>query len=1172
MEVLEDRMLLSTFVVNNTNDSGAGSLRQAILDANANPGVDTIDFSISGSGVQTITPTSQLPTITDPVTIDGTSQSGYAAGQPIIELDGSQAGNSIGLLFQIGGNTVEGLVICNFAQFGIVLDGSTDLGHGNIIKANFIGTDSSGTQSRPNGAGILLFHSSQNLIGGLDANGKLVAGNLISGNSQSGIEILDRLSTGNHIEGNFIGTDISGLSSLGNGLDGVFLGAAQFGNLQQDGFASGDFVSNFVVASQVFDPNARNIISGNMENGVYILGGSQNQVQGNYIGLGADGETRVPNDEDGVRIEDASLNTVGGTVANSGNVISANKDNGASNTGDGVEILGSDQSENFIAMSQSASNNLIQGNLIGTDATGTFSDPDDMPNSGDELGNTNGIEIRNESTNTAVVVSLNVIGGVDADDGTLDGNVKARNIISGNLQNGILFDGTGIVGNEVEGNKIGTDLTGENAVPNVHVGILLNSIVAQFVGPSGNIIGGTQAGAGNVISGNGIPGSSDGLPADGVLIANGSNGNFVLGNLIGRDAMDKENLGNADDGVVIRNAANNFIGGADAVDDQNIIQGNLNDGVEIDGSGAKNNMVQSNFIGGNGTGVVITQVASDGSPSGNFIGGTKIVSGAEVNLGNVISANSTDGVDIDLGATANQVIGNTIEANIFNGVAIFNSASNTIGGSTPAQTNFIVKNGASGVLISGLTATLNSVIGDFIGLGPDGVSPQGNGADGVDIVNAPGNIIGLPGTGTGVRGNDISANTGAGVHIEGMTATHNVLTLNFIGTDSTGTKELGNDDGVLITDGAASNIINFELISGNKLNGVEIEDSPNNTLQNSRIGTDRTGTTPLRNLLDGVVLTDAPGTIIGGGTYNDVGGGGNLISGNGHSGVYLNGLLTTGTIIQANHIGISTDAGGDNPLPNALSGIAILSDPHTGAPSQTFVQNNVIAANLQYGILLESVSGIHITGNEIGTNADFSDTIPNLGYGILMVNSPRNDIGGADADEINTIAFTTKDPSDSDSGDGIDINGAGSTGNHIVGNVVTQNTNSGILIDGGASANVIGSTASGGGNAIGFNLGTGVLISGMGTSNNVLEGNFIGISGDGTAAGNQGSGVAVIEGASGNIIGGTTEDARNIISANAPHGVFIGSQAHDNTVSGNYIGANLNGVFEVGLGNAARRS
>ncbi|HET9787638.1 MAG TPA: hypothetical protein VFP47_10915, partial [Pyrinomonadaceae bacterium] len=105
----------TTFVVTNTNDSGAGSLRQAILDANANPGADSITFTI-GSGLQTITPTSLLPDISDPVVINGTTQPGFA-GTPLIELSASSIPShpNRGVLHITAGNTtLRGLVINRF--------------------------------------------------------------------------------------------------------------------------------------------------------------------------------------------------------------------------------------------------------------------------------------------------------------------------------------------------------------------------------------------------------------------------------------------------------------------------------------------------------------------------------------------------------------------------------------------------------------------------------------------------------------------------------------------------------------------------------------------------------------------------------------------------------------------------------------------------------------------------------------------------------------------------------------------------------------------------------------------------------------------------------------------------------------------------------------------------
>src|SRR5262245_25682438 len=114
VERLEDRLLLTIYTVTNTNDAGTGSFRQAILDANNNPVIDTIKFNIGGSAPKVIVSNSPLPPITDPLIIDGPSQPGYV-DKPIIVLDGINAGaNSIGLWFAGGNSAVNGLVIERF--------------------------------------------------------------------------------------------------------------------------------------------------------------------------------------------------------------------------------------------------------------------------------------------------------------------------------------------------------------------------------------------------------------------------------------------------------------------------------------------------------------------------------------------------------------------------------------------------------------------------------------------------------------------------------------------------------------------------------------------------------------------------------------------------------------------------------------------------------------------------------------------------------------------------------------------------------------------------------------------------------------------------------------------------------------------------------------------------
>ena len=196
-----------TFVVTNTNDSGPGSLRQAILDANANPGgdVEVINFSI-GTGVQTISPLSPLPTITAQVIIDATTQPGYA-GKPIIEIEGSQADSPWGLLIFAGFSTIKGLVINRFDGVGIAMSDT----NANIIEDNYIGTDVTGSIALGNG-GSGIFGSS-----GIGLH--VIRRNVVSGNSGNGITL--GVGIFNTVEDNFIGTDATGTSALGNGLNGI---------------------------------------------------------------------------------------------------------------------------------------------------------------------------------------------------------------------------------------------------------------------------------------------------------------------------------------------------------------------------------------------------------------------------------------------------------------------------------------------------------------------------------------------------------------------------------------------------------------------------------------------------------------------------------------------------------------------------------------------------------------------------------------------------------------------------------------------------------------------------------------------------------------------------------------------------------------------------------------
>lgn len=281
----------AAFVVTNTNDSGAGSLRQAIADTSNNGSAvtDTITFNIAGSGVKTIKLQSSLPAISTPVIIDGYTQpnssantnvSGGLNAVPLIELDGSNAGSN-GLLIDLGapGSVIRGLVINRFPNAGLRVQTS------NVkIEGCFIGTDATGLLDLGNkGTGVFLFENAvaNNIVGGATA----AARNLISGNGVHGISS-NNLGTGgpNIIQGNLIGTDKTGTANLGNSASGISFSG-----------------SNWTIGGAAI--GARNVIAGNEDDGVVIDGtGTGNSIvsnsihsnNGQAIDLNEDGVT--PND------------------------------------------------------------------------------------------------------------------------------------------------------------------------------------------------------------------------------------------------------------------------------------------------------------------------------------------------------------------------------------------------------------------------------------------------------------------------------------------------------------------------------------------------------------------------------------------------------------------------------------------------------------------------------------------------------------------------------------------------------------------------------------------------------------------------------------------------------------------------------------------------------------
>jgi streptogramin lyase len=514
-----------SFVVTNTLDSGPGSLRQAIINANQ-VGGHQITFAIPNAdlnpeGVGTIAPVSPLPVISFTTFLDGTSQglfehqsTGNAIpSTPLVEIDGRGVGGTrSGLVFSgnSGGSELADLSVFGFGGAEVELDSPGDLVWGNYIGLRADGTvTSKGTPSPIFSANGILVQAPDAIIGGLGAGQR----NVISGNAGQGIEINGSLATSVGIFGNLIGLDPTGSVGLGNGINGIAV----------LGGAGHEFIG------------PSNLISGNAGDGIVLLGSSSDLITGNAIGTDLTVSRSIANGSDGILIDDASTSvTIGGTVGGTTNFLSGNGSVG-------------------IVIQGGSSQNLVEGNLIGTNRDGSAA-----------IGNgIAGILISNAPSN--------VIG--------------LGNLISGNGSvsqgAGIWIEGASATGNAVFGNRIGTNLDGEAAIPNAVIGVLINDAPDNQIGGSG-------------LDGNQISGNSE----IGVMIAGqGATGNLLFGNLIGTDALGAKAIPNAT-GVFIDDAPGNTIGAITA-GHGNVISGNSADGIQVFDTGSTGNLVQGNSIGTN---------------------------------------------------------------------------------------------------------------------------------------------------------------------------------------------------------------------------------------------------------------------------------------------------------------------------------------------------------------------------------------------------------------------------------------------------------------------------------------------------------------------------------------------------------------------------------------------
>jgi CSLREA domain-containing protein len=711
---------VSTFIVTTRSDlpdvdatdgvcdvgNGTCSLRAAIQAANEMAGGDVISFAI-GAGVKTIPIGSVLPIIEDQLMIDGTTQPGFA-GEPLIVVLG--LGVATGLDIRADDSSIAGLVVTGFGT-GVRLAGDGDALTGSVV--------SSAAADGSDGVGVRVAGTGD-VVGGTSGTtpGSGCAGdcNRFQGNGVA----VSIAGVSASVRGNFFGVDDSGFAATGpvNGI-GVQVEAASASIGGGTGASRNMFANNDVglllaagsdgarVRRDYFgvDTSGENglpgsgpaisiiggtdlVIGGSITEGNVISGSAAGisidvplvagvpadiatEISGNEIGTNAEGDAAIPNIGDGISSESVAGLTIGGSSPGDANVISGN-------LGSGISIRGTGQPLST-----------IEGNVIGTDATGTGA----LPNG--EWG---------------VDASFAAIGPYPS---SLPGTscVAPCNLVSGNVAGGIRLAG----GGAASGNYVGTDVTGSTAIPNGGFGVDVDHAWVAYDVVSGNEVGGVfersssivfgsyigtddlgtsalgngdgsanaggvvigsgsgsvsfadvgypvPSGPGNVISGNDGPG----IRIRG-SIANPTYGVRVNGNFVGVDATGDQPIPNASEGVVVQDGTQGIdVGPQLGVDPPNVISGNLGAGVRIAGSASarvRNNVIGSGSdpsvpIGNGGDGVRIS--ASDQLVEGNSIrnnggGGIVVVSGKRVQISeNSISDNAGLGIDLgDDGVTPN---------------------------------------------------------------------------------------------------------------------------------------------------------------------------------------------------------------------------------------------------------------------------------------------------------------------------------------------------------------------------------------------------------------------------------------------------------------------------------------------------------------------------------------
>ena len=1092
-EALEPRTLLATFTVTNLLNAGAGSLRAAINQANANPGADEIAFAVVG----TVPLSTALPAITDAVSIDGSTAPGFV-GSP--QLTVNFRGRT-GLRFAPGsdGSSLTSLALVRARGAGVTLDAS-----GITLAGNSIGVLANGTTAAPNtGAGVLVTaRGSANQIG-TSADG---GSNLISGNRGAGVRILG---DANVVAWNLIGTTSTGAAALANGGDGVRLEAGATGNLvgHADPVTSIDYFNTSEITTDTSLPVESWTGIRGLANGDYLITGSTESggVQSGllYVGTldGGDGDAYAINYPGG---SGTATSVYGPDDLGNGEVLLV----GTYVLPTGSTRYGFAFRGNLATMATDVLNpanyetiwNGSEFNYLHSTMGGLAVGNSITSNTPNERGRAYIYDFQTQQFTDIVfpgTISNTAYGIWDNGDGgyTIAGGFSQLPVNNADdrlqpigMASLIDYDrATGTFSNwraysyqSPDQVTAGTHFMGISSVEKGVYTLSGTGFVSGTIESSGlaTVVRQTDGSFGDMAWVELDPPESvtgvSGLPS-----ANSVYGNAVVGIVLGESSsasyQAEVNVGSQLSNVISGNRGNGIgIYGANA---NRVAMNNI--GTSFAGTAAVPNRANGILVTNRASGNMIGGQATGGNSPVSYNGSTPVF--VRPPQGNLVSGNRGNGVLVSGGASGNTLSGNFVGTtpsgtvtlgNGQDGVAIVGASGNSLIGTTFPQNPFVFYNVLSGNRGNGLRITNSNdttVWANFMGLGANNATTVANGGNGLLVSGtSQRTLVGGPIP----MGNGVSGNNRHGIEIRDSVGSFTSFN-NFAGLYAFGGAAPNRLNGIEITATGGNNVFRTCLVGGNFGNGIHIGGRATGVqIEDTSVGTNSSISAAIPNYGSGILIDgNAHGNVIGGfqpSVETKV-----HLSGNLRYGIEVTGKARNNRIFNA-VIGAAFEA--PNPIPNGLGGIFV--GPGTTGTiiggTQPFMANRVLTNN-GAGITISGSSGNRVLGNEIRGN---------LLDGITLVNAVGNTIGALGAG--NTIL--------SNGLNGITVAG-NSRGTSIVANSIVDSGSSGLLLN-AATNLLVGGTATGAGNTIVTSAGYGLLA--VGPCNrtrvirNLIAGNTLG--------------------------------------------------------------------------------